>query len=66
MKVSFLTGVIALFRLDRYRSRLPASCYFAPDICSPPPSWLGRQRAAPFLKERDTNGLCASAHAIFR
>jgi YidB-like protein len=25
----------------------------APNICSSPPSWLDRQRAAPFLKERD-------------
>jgi len=24
------------------------------NICSSPPSWLDRQRAAPFLKERDT------------
>ena len=37
------------------------TCYFAPNICSSPPSWLDRQRAAPFLKERDTNGPCASA-----
>ena len=40
---------------------LRETCYFAPNICSSPPSWLDRQRAAPFLEERDTNGLCASA-----
>ena len=40
---------------------LPSACYFAPNICSSPPSWLDRQRAAPFLKEWDTNGPCASA-----
>ena len=33
---------------------LRETCYFAPNICSSPPSWLDRQRAAPFLKERDT------------
>jgi hypothetical protein len=30
------------------------TCYFAPNICSSLPWWLDRQRAAPFLKERDT------------
>jgi hypothetical protein len=30
------------------------TCYFAPNICSSLPSWLDRQRATPFLKERDT------------
>ena len=33
---------------------LRETCYFVPNICSSPPSWLDRQRAAPFLKERDT------------
>ena len=27
---------------------LRETCYFAPNICSSPPSWLDRQRAAPF------------------
>ena len=31
----------------------PWICYSAPNICSSPPSWLDRQRATPFLKERD-------------
>src|SRR2546429_4333133 len=37
-------------------STLPpcGTCYFAPNICSSRPSWLDRQRATPFLKERDT------------
>jgi hypothetical protein len=37
------------------------TCYFAPNICSSLPSWLDRQRATPFLKERDTTASLASS-----
>jgi hypothetical protein len=57
IKLLLVVGHDRPCRRDR-RSYAPWSmcgtCYFAPNICSSPPSWLDRQRAAPFLKERDT------------
>ena len=41
-------------------------CYFAPDICSSLPSWLDRQRATAFLKERGHHRAAGPRKTVLR